>query len=449
MDLRRAMEGERAKREAMIAGAVDGSLWKNGQSGLLRGNYRNKERKGKEAGTCPDAGGSRATSGRSSQGSAGDAAAGSTRASSARAESAGGGGGGVRGSSGRRSADAKGASSAAAAAEPSMGDAGLTGSRIQPNGGPPRRAAMPMGFGKQEADVMEIHHGTYDDEDEDEGVGGMAWGTEPADNGTYDDEDEDEGVGGMACGTEASDGLNDGRFNEADSHRSFLDALNEWRNANKPATTEASGEAGASTSGRPSSGRPASTGQMKASTSATEAMECQTETAVRRPARPQSASNKSYFGKLVLSTHSRQAGQAAGGGCPLDPRPSSARPASSGGRPPLPPGSSIPSSSAPGGGTSDGGAATPAARDASYNPLDEPEPPNSTQNPRLNAAMEMLAKLEAMEKRNVDKEKEEDVDDGRMQTAEVSNAKGVGLTKATRLPDAIFVPHSDGDDSDE
>ena len=46
------------------------------------------------------------------------------------------------------------------------------------------------------------------------------------------------------CGTNDNDDLTAGAFNEADSHKSFLEALNEWRNANKagnvqPSSTDA------------------------------------------------------------------------------------------------------------------------------------------------------------------------------------------------------------------
>ena len=37
----------------------------------------------------------------------------------------------------------------------------------------------------------------------------------------------------MGCGTEDDGGLAQGAFNEADSHKSFLDALNEWRAGNR------------------------------------------------------------------------------------------------------------------------------------------------------------------------------------------------------------------------
>lgn len=39
-------------------------------------------------------------------------------------------------------------------------------------------------------------------------------------------------VGGMSCGTDDTD-LAGGAFSEADSHQSFLDALNEWRRGSR------------------------------------------------------------------------------------------------------------------------------------------------------------------------------------------------------------------------
>ena len=38
----------------------------------------------------------------------------------------------------------------------------------------------------------------------------------------------------MACGMDAQDGLGAGAFNEADSHKSILEALNEWRQGSNP-----------------------------------------------------------------------------------------------------------------------------------------------------------------------------------------------------------------------
>lgn len=57
-------------------------------------------------------------------------------------------------------------------------------------------------------------------------------------------------VGGMSCGTEDDPSLGAGAFNEADSHKSFLEALNEWRRGNRgdnepPATTSATSTAAA------------------------------------------------------------------------------------------------------------------------------------------------------------------------------------------------------------
>ena len=100
-------------------------------------------------------------------------------------------------------------------------------------------------------------------------------------------------MGGMACGADADDDLASGAFSEADSHRSFLEALNEWRNGNlkDPVAAAAAGPGpgGANT-------------------------EAQTETSPSRGVRPGSAaSKKSYFEKLALNTASREAGQSATG----------------------------------------------------------------------------------------------------------------------------------------
>ena len=98
-------------------------------------------------------------------------------------------------------------------------------------------------------------------------------------------------MGGMACGADADDDLASGAFSEADSHRSFLEALNEWRNGNlkDPSAAPGRGPGGANT-------------------------EAQTETSPNRVLRPGSAaSKKSYFEKLALNTASREAGQSATG----------------------------------------------------------------------------------------------------------------------------------------
>lgn len=47
------------------------------------------------------------------------------------------------------------------------------------------------------------------------------------------DDNEETGVG-----TDAADDLGAGQFDEGESHKSFLEALNEWRNANRPAQQE-------------------------------------------------------------------------------------------------------------------------------------------------------------------------------------------------------------------
>jgi|LauGreDrversion2_5_1035112.scaffolds.fasta_scaffold109480_1 hypothetical protein len=91
----------------------------------------------------------------------------------------------------------------------------------------------------------------------------------------------------MACGADADDDLASGAFNEADSHKSFLEALNEWRNGNKESAVASRPGLGANTV-------------------------AQTETSPSRGPRPVSAtSKKSYFEKFALNTASREAGQSA------------------------------------------------------------------------------------------------------------------------------------------
>ena len=100
----------------------------------------------------------------------------------------------------------------------------------------------------------------------------------------------------MGCGTDAVDDLSAGAFNEADSHRSFLEALNEWRSGGAttvtagPAATRGGGIAGGSSN------------------------EAQTETSPSKvQQRPASASKVSYFQKFSINTASRDAGQCAEG----------------------------------------------------------------------------------------------------------------------------------------
>ena len=96
---------------------------------------------------------------------------------------------------------------------------------------------------------------------------------------------------GMGCGADATDDLAAGAFNEADSHRSFLDALNEWRSGSK-AVAAASTAGGGDASSR----------------------ECQTETSSGATVRQAPAApKKSFFHKLAMNSASREAGQSATG----------------------------------------------------------------------------------------------------------------------------------------
>ena len=103
-------------------------------------------------------------------------------------------------------------------------------------------------------------------------------------------------VDGMGCGTDAVDDLSAGAFNEADSHRSFLEALNEWRSGGNSAATAAPTAArGGGLAGGCSS-------------------EAQTETSPSKvQQRPASASKVSYFQKFAINAASRDAGQIADG----------------------------------------------------------------------------------------------------------------------------------------
>jgi hypothetical protein len=106
----------------------------------------------------------------------------------------------------------------------------------------------------------------------------------------------------MGCGTDAVDDLSAGAFNEADSHKSFLEALNEWRNGGNSAAVAADGAACGGTS----------KGTVKAAGGGS--MEVQTEARTHMvPQRPASASKVSYFQKFAINTASRDAGQCANG----------------------------------------------------------------------------------------------------------------------------------------
>ncbi|GIL70052.1 hypothetical protein Vretimale_3327 [Volvox reticuliferus] len=253
-ELRKAMEKERAKRDALMANAGGGSIWRNGGSNSgLRTNV-----KGKGPGEGSAASGSLSGAGSSSSRRPGssDAPSGqgsgssSTRASSARA--------------GGTESDV-----------PSV-----TGNRVAS-----ARAAVNVGPSELKG-----------------GVGGGIVGRAAAGGGGGGS-----AGGGMSCGTDDNPTLAGGAFNEADSHKSFLEALNEWRRANR-GDTAADGEGQATTSTSGGSGVP----QRPRSARQSATLEVQTDS---RPAsRPSSAKSLSYFDKLVINASSRVAGHLASGG---------------------------------------------------------------------------------------------------------------------------------------
>ncbi len=107
--------------------------------------------------------------------------------------------------------------------------------------------------------------------------------------------------------------LGDGTFNESESHSSFLDALNEWRAANRAArapATQQPQQQHAPPSARHTQLASAQEGQQGQS------FAVQTEAPPRDPAtaaRPASGKPVTYFDRLVLNTAARQAGHAATG----------------------------------------------------------------------------------------------------------------------------------------
>lgn len=203
--------------------------------------------------------------------------------------------------------------------------------------------------------------------------------------------------GGMGCGTDDGD-LASGAFNEAESHRSFLEALNEWRSGNK-APPEPS-VAAASAVHRP--------------------MEVQTETAAAsRPPRPVSAggSKKSYFSKYAINTASRDAGAGAS-------RDASAAASAGSSRPGTPSG---------------GGGANQQVADQAH-PCTAPD---TSVEGRL-AVLERLEELERQREQATAKEE----DSGGEDSIEVTTHKALGLVKGMRLPDAIVVPSSHHEEED-
>mmetsp|Transcript_16084 Transcript_16084/g.34790 ORF Transcript_16084/g.34790 Transcript_16084/m.34790 type:complete len:416 (+) Transcript_16084:136-1383(+) len=256
LELKRNMEKQRAAREGLLATAAAGSMWQNGATGLLRGNFRSKQQGG---GAAP----------RDSQPSS------SGRGSSTSQPSS-------RGSSAHAAGSRAGASglSPSIPQQPSMQleEAVVSGSRVSaaPAARPAAHAPNHRFGSARPADVLTVRH------------------------------DDDQGDTGIGCGSDQPGSLLDGEFDEAENRRAFLDALNEWRKGNRPPSAS-SQDMGHGTSS--CMGAAASSSHAPGAT-----MEVQTEAATPRVSRPVSATKKSYFDKFLLNTASRQAGQSATGG---------------------------------------------------------------------------------------------------------------------------------------
>ncbi|KAG2452506.1 hypothetical protein HYH02_002745 [Chlamydomonas schloesseri] len=370
-ELRKAMEKERAKREALMANAGAGSIWRNGAAGGLR-----------NAGKGPGAAATVSSSGASTN----------RRPDSSEASAP------PSGSTSARGSSAIGSSSAAAApAEIPT----ISGSRLTA----PRPAAGPS----SRAQILDLQSGTE--------------------------------VGGMSCGTEDEPSLAAGAFNEADSHRSFLEALNEWRRGSR-----GEGEAAAGSTNAASTSAAATGGGGVRASSAVEhsTLEVQTE---QRPlavaARPGSAAAKplSYFDKLIINTTSRTAGQLAAGVPPEEvvstvsiprpvPRPTSASTLRDGAD------TASALASAVNGASSTSGAATAAKPSQAAVPAAPAVviPPADPNNP-----FSILDRLEALERQRQAAAQADDDDDA-AGSFTVTTATGVVLTKNMRLPDEVLLP---------
>ncbi|KAG2445943.1 hypothetical protein HXX76_000546 [Chlamydomonas incerta] len=368
-ELRKAMEKERAKRDALMANVGGGSIWRNGAAGGLR--------KGQGAAATASSSGA-STSRRPDSSEASGPPSGSTSARGGNAASAG----------------------SAAAVSPEIPS--VSGSRLTA----PRPAAGPS---SRTTNILVVQSGAE--------------------------------VGGMSCGTEDDPSLAAGAFSEADSHKSFLEALNEWRRGNRGESDTATT---ASTSAAAGGGGPA----VRASAAVEHStLEVQTE---QRPlavaARPSSAAAKplSYFDKLIINTTSRTAGQLAAGVPPEDvvssvsiPRPA-ARPTSASAR-----GDGAETAAATGAptssSTSGAAASTKASKPAAPAAPAVVIPPADPNNP-----LSILDRLEALERQRQAAQADDDADaDGGSFT--VTTATGVVMTKNMRLPDEVLLPDNNRD----
>ncbi|GLC54890.1 hypothetical protein PLESTB_000916800 [Pleodorina starrii] len=402
-ELRKAMEKERAKREALMANTSGGSIWRNG--GTTSGLRSNVKGKGPGEGSPSSAAGGVSSSRRpnSVDAPAGQGAAAASSSAAGRASSA-------------RSAGATAGSEISA----------LSGSRLTTSGRTANAAAAePKGPGGRGAPASSS------------GGGGGA-------------------MGGMSCGTDDNSSLADGAFNEADSHKSFLDALNEWRRANRGDTPADAGAAGAASSAassaqpqRPRSGAPPAP-------VASASLEVQTES---RPAsRPSSSTSLSYFDKLVINASSRVAGHLASGGPPESSRsslsgqatglprpPSAARPLSASlsnipsaaAKPPLAPAPAANSTRI------SASAAALAPSSCTTSAPGKVETDGTPPDP-----LSILDRLEALERQRQAAASHGDGDEedgwGAASFIQVTTATGMVLTKGVRLPDEVLMPPNEG-----
>ncbi|MEW5311405.1 MAG: hypothetical protein WDW38_003124 [Sanguina aurantia] len=234
--------------------------------------------------------------------------------------------------------------------------------------------------------------------------------------------------------------LSAGRFDEGDSHHSFLEALNAWRQGTKPpeagqgsaaaATTGSdarnsttNSSSSSNTTGSSSSSNTNTSGSSSWDTSTRPQQQASTETQVQTEVRLRGASlapsppATSYFNRLASSSASRQAGSDASSHSSSRPHTSSQVPESCSQPAPEP----IESSSA---------APSP----------QEPQPENA-----VLSRLSILDKLESLEMDRAKLEAEEDRILGLQEAQEsveieFTTVVGLGITRAMRLPDSIMLP---------
>ncbi|GLI59027.1 hypothetical protein VaNZ11_000853 [Volvox africanus] len=403
-ELRKAMEKERAKRDALMANTGGGSIWRNGGSNSgLRTSI-----KGKGPGEGSAASGSLSGGGPSS----------SRRPSGSDAPSRQG-----SGSSSTRAASARTAGTESEV--PSVSGNRVASARAAMNVNPPEPKGRVGG-----------------------GIIGRA-ATGGGDGGGS-------AAGGTSCGTDDNPALADGAFNEADSHKSFLEALNEWRRANRgDAAAEGEGQAAATTT---SISGVSSVPQRLHSARPSATLEVQTDS--RSASRPSSAKPLSYFDKLVINTSSRVAGHLASGGPPETIRTSLSGQATglarspSSSRPPLAPG---PNTTIATGGAKAAAASVPVEMSSATTTATATVTTTTNSSPSaavvsadgggvassdgrkapLPDPLTILDRLEALERQ---RQAADDDDEHEEVAIQVTTATGLLLTKGTRLPDEVLMP---------